>query len=70
MRTILTIALLVVTSVLTAQNPKEKGVGDFTEVKVFDLIEVNLIKSERCHVVKTINIPAAQAAYKPATAAQ
>ncbi len=46
MRTILTIALLVVTSVLTAQNPKEKGVGDFTEVKVFDLIEVNLIKSD------------------------
>ena len=46
MKTILTIALLVVTSVLTAQNPKEKGVGDFSEVKVFDLIEVNLIKSD------------------------
>ncbi len=46
MRTILAITLLVVTSVLTAQNPKEKGVGDFTEVKVFDLIEVNLIKSD------------------------
>lgn len=46
MKTVLTIALLVVTSVLTAQNPKEKGVGDFSEVKVFDLIEVNLIKSD------------------------
>ena len=46
MKTILTIALLVVTSVLTAQNPKEKGVGDFSEVKVYDLIEVNLIKSD------------------------
>jgi len=46
MKTILAITLLVVTSVLTAQNPKEKGVGDFTEVKVFDLIEVNLIKSD------------------------
>ena len=46
MKTILTIALLVVTSILTAQNPKEKGVGDFSEVKVYDLIEVNLIKSD------------------------
>ncbi|WP_456441746.1 head GIN domain-containing protein [Psychroserpens sp.] len=46
MRTILAIALLVVTSVLTAQNPKEKGVGDFSEIKVFDRIEVNLVKSD------------------------
>jgi hypothetical protein len=46
MRTILAITLLVFTSILTAQNPKEKGVGDFSEVKVFDLIEVNLIKSD------------------------
>lgn len=46
MRTILAITFLLVTSLLTAQNPKEKGVGDFSEVKVFDLIEVNLIKSD------------------------
>lgn len=46
MRTILAIALFVVTSILTAQNPKEQGVGDFSEVKVYDLIEVNLIKSD------------------------
>jgi len=46
MKTILAIALLVVTSILTAQNPRERGVGDFTEIKVFDLIEVNLIKSD------------------------
>ena len=45
MRTILAITFLVLSAVLTAQNPKEKGVGDFSEVKVFDLIEVNLIKS-------------------------
>ena len=31
---------------LTAQNPKSKDLGSFTEVKVFDLIEVNLVKSE------------------------
>ncbi|MDG5491062.1 head GIN domain-containing protein [Psychroserpens sp. SPM9] len=46
MKTLFTIALLVVTSVLTAQNPKEKGVGDFNEVKVYDLIVVNLIKAD------------------------
>lgn len=46
MKTILAIVLLTLTTVLTAQNPIEKGVGDFSEVKVFDLIEVNLIKSD------------------------
>ena len=46
MKTILAITLLIVTSILPAQNPKEQGVGDFSEVKVYDLIEVNLIKSD------------------------
>lgn len=46
MKTFITIAFLALTSIITAQNPKEKGVGDFTEVKVFDRIEVNLIKSD------------------------
>ncbi|WP_040279579.1 head GIN domain-containing protein [Psychroserpens damuponensis] len=50
MKTYFTIALLVITSLLTAQNPKEKGVGDFNEVKVFDLIVVNLIKSNEAKV--------------------
>lgn len=47
MKRLLAIALVVMTSTLVAQNPKERGVGDFTEVKVFDLIEVNLIKSDK-----------------------
>ena len=34
-----------------AQNPIEKQIGDFTEVKVFDLIEVNLIQSGENKVV-------------------
>ncbi|MCK8481743.1 head GIN domain-containing protein [Psychroserpens algicola] len=46
MRTLFTITLLVISSLLTAQNPKEKGVGDFNEVKVYDLIVVNLIKGD------------------------
>lgn len=53
MRIILAIALLVLTSALTAQNPKEKGVGDFSEVKVFDRIVVNLVKSDTDKVVIT-----------------
>ncbi|WP_460220394.1 head GIN domain-containing protein [Psychroserpens sp. MEBiC05023] len=50
MKRFFTLALLVVTTVLTAQNPKEKGVGDFNEVKVYDLIAVNLIKSDEAKV--------------------
>ncbi|MCB0383677.1 MAG: DUF2807 domain-containing protein [Psychroserpens sp.] len=46
MRTFLAITLLFLSTLLSAQNPKEKGVGDFSEIKVFDLIEVNLIKSD------------------------
>lgn len=34
-----------------AQNPIAKEVGDFNEVKVYDLIEVNLIKSDNNKVV-------------------
>lgn len=45
MKFILAFALLVTSSII-AQNPIEKGIGDFSEVKVFDLIEVNLIKSD------------------------
>lgn len=53
MKTFLTIVLLVITSVATAQNPKEQKVGDFNEVKVYDLIVVNLIKSDGPKVVIT-----------------
>ncbi|WP_299272224.1 head GIN domain-containing protein [uncultured Psychroserpens sp.] len=50
MKTFLTLALILVTSITTAQNPKEKGVGDFNEVKVYDLIAVNLVKSNEAKV--------------------
>jgi len=50
MKTIFTIALLVVTSLLTAQNSNEVIIGDFNEVKVYDLIVVNLIKSDEARV--------------------
>jgi hypothetical protein len=51
MKNKLIILMLSVVTTLAAQNPLEKNVGDFTEVKVYDLIEVNLIKSEETKVV-------------------
>jgi hypothetical protein len=50
MKTIITITLLFITTLLTAQNPKEEILGDFNEVKVYDLIVVNLIKSDEAKV--------------------
>jgi len=38
-------ALLISTAVLS-QNPIEKEIGDFNEIKVYDLIEVNLVQSD------------------------
>jgi len=48
--TLLILSFFIITSTL-AQNPLEKSVGDFNEVKVYDLIEVNLIKSKENKVV-------------------
>ncbi|MFP2997903.1 head GIN domain-containing protein [Spongiivirga sp. MCCC 1A20706] len=51
MKKITTIALSLITLGLFAQNPKEKNVGDFYDVKVFDRIEVNLVKSDEEKVI-------------------
>lgn len=53
MKSILSILFLAITLTLSAQNPLEKNVGDFNEVKVYDLIEVNLVKSDENKVVIT-----------------
>ncbi|NNK27943.1 MAG: DUF2807 domain-containing protein [Flavobacteriaceae bacterium] len=37
---------LVITASVLSQNPIEKEIGDFSEIKVYDLIEVNLVKSD------------------------
>jgi hypothetical protein len=39
------LALLCITGILNAQSPIEKTVGEFKELKAYDLIEVKLIKS-------------------------
>lgn len=53
MKRIFTIVFIIITSTLIAQNPIEKNVGDFKVLKVYDLIEVELIKSDANKVVIT-----------------
>ncbi|MEM6684150.1 MAG: head GIN domain-containing protein [Bacteroidota bacterium] len=53
MKYILTCILCAFTCMAIAQKPIEREVGDFEEVKVFDLIEINLIKSDENKVVIT-----------------
>ena len=51
MKNTLLILSFFITTIALAQNPLEKAVGDFNEVKVYDLIEVNLIQSKENKVV-------------------
>jgi hypothetical protein len=45
MNRVINLFAILMVSVVVAQNPIEQEVGDFNEIKVYDLIEVNLIKS-------------------------
>ena len=51
MKNVLTIITLVLTTVMFSQSPIVKEIGEFTEVKVFDLINVKMIKSDKNKVV-------------------
>ncbi len=51
MKKTLLILSFFITTIVLSQNPLEKSVGDFNEVKVYDLIEVNLIQSKDNKVV-------------------
>jgi len=53
MKKIVAIFMFCIAFTAIAQNPLDKQVGDFDEVKVFDLIEVNLIKDTSNKVVIT-----------------
>ena len=53
MKHICTFVLCLLAFTVSAQKPIEKQIGDFDEVKVFDLIEINLIKSTENKVVIT-----------------
>lgn len=51
MKKSITILLVVITTTLFAQSPIVKQVGEFTEIKAFDLINVTMIKSDKNEVV-------------------
>ncbi len=53
MKTLIKVVVLFVTTICLAQNPIEKTVGEFSELKVYDLIEVELIKSDSNKIVIT-----------------
>lgn len=51
MKKVLTLCLFVVALNVVAQRTIDKEVGDFNKIKVFDLIEVNLIKSDENRIL-------------------
>ena len=53
MKFIYTLLAVLITATSFAQNPITKNVGDFTEVKVYDRIVVNLVKSDENKVIIT-----------------
>jgi len=51
MKQIVSILAIIISSTIFAQEPIEKSIGEFTELKVYDLIEVELIKSKKNKVI-------------------
>ncbi len=51
MRTLLTLFLALCATGIMAQGIVDREVGDFREIKVYDLIEVNLIKSDENRIL-------------------
>jgi hypothetical protein len=53
MKFISILSVLFFTAIAAAQNPKEITVGDFDTIKVFDLVTVNLVKSDETKIIIT-----------------
>ena len=53
MKNTLTLLAILLVSIVTGQNTIEKTVGEFQELKVYDLIEVQLVKSKENKIVIT-----------------
>ena len=53
MKTLVKLFVFFIATTLFAQQPIEKSIGEFTELKVYDLIEVELVKSNENKVVIT-----------------
>ena len=55
MKPIILLAAIFLSVLLNAQNPIEKSIGEFNELKVYDLIEVELVNANENKVVITGN---------------
>jgi hypothetical protein len=53
MKVIIKVVVLLITTVSLAQSPIEKTIGEFSELKVYDLIEVELIKADENKLIIT-----------------
>ena len=53
MRTLVKVCTLLITTIIFAQQPIEKSIDEFAELKVYDLIEVELIKSHENKIIIT-----------------
>ena len=53
MKRIIVIFTILISTLAIAQKPIEKTIGEFRELKVYDLIEVELIKADKDKVVIT-----------------
>ena len=51
MKSFVSVIILFISLVSYSQKPIEKTIGEFTELKVYDLIEVELVKSNENKVV-------------------
>lgn len=51
MKKIILLLVILISTGLNAQKPIEKSIGEFTELKVYDLIKVELIKSKENKVI-------------------
>jgi len=51
MKRILTVLTILIASIAIAQNSIEKTIGEFTVLKVYDLIEVKLVKSNENKII-------------------
>ena len=56
MKRLVTILIILISATGISQDPIEKTIGEFTEVKIYDLIEVELIKSDENKIIISGNL--------------
>ncbi|TGV03699.1 head GIN domain-containing protein [Flavivirga rizhaonensis] len=53
MKRLIVVLIILVSTIAVAQKPIEKSIGEFTHLKVYDLIDLELIKSDSDRIVIT-----------------